>query len=168
MSNSIVLTSKYEVNDTVKFKASLAESLGSDTDLQKRIKVILDQVAKEAKASMPKDSKVSIRSVIKTQSGDGKDPIELEVKGEESTLTVSGTINQTLDVVVTDAFSLDSDVDTSVSYTKEYSLTDHQSASRIVNILSALKAFDEGKKFDNALISADLKSDAQESENTAG
>ncbi|MDK1285742.1 hypothetical protein [Pseudoalteromonas umbrosa] len=156
MSNSIVISSKYVVTDPDSFKASLTESLGSEANLQKSIKSKLEQVAQEAKESMPQGGKVSIDSMIKTEASNGNEPIQLDVKDNVSTLTVSESFNLTLEVIVTDALTLDSDVNTKVSYTKSYPLSG-QSVSGIANVITALNTFPEGKKFDNELISVELK-----------
>lgn len=156
MSITTVFTSKYLVKDAEDFKDSLIQNMGSDENM-KEIQEVLDQVASEASKSKLEGSTVTINSILETDSSVAE-PIQLDVKCDTSTLTVSDSFKMNLKVTVTNSLDLGTDTATTVSYVKSYPVKE-PSLNTIIQVTTALKLFTEGKSFENKLTSAEIKSD---------
>jgi hypothetical protein len=163
MSTSIVMTSKYLIQDTQAFKASLMAALGAESQIQTAVQKKLNELAVADDKSKMKGSEVSIQATIKAASQDSKDDaIVLDVAAAVSTLTINQVLSISLDVTTTETGKTENGVPYSVSNTQTYPLGNSKSTG-ILQIVTALntEGFTEGKAFDNQLLTAELTSDPE-------
>jgi hypothetical protein len=163
MSTSIVMTSKYLVQDTEAFKASLMAALGAESQIQTAVQKKLNELAVADDKSKMKGSEVSIQATIKAGSQDSKDEaIVLDVTATVSTLTINQVLSISLEVTTTETGKTENGVPYSVSNTQTYPLGNSKSTG-ILQIVTALntEGFTAGITFDNQLLTAELKSDAE-------